>query len=229
VREGTFDAALTSARRGFVRIDFENSFLGRYEDRLELVFEDTQLKKRFMISRPLQVVVGSKAEHEALRPRIPYAPRPRTARDAVTTTVKGVAPPATNAIPYVGALPRALPPAQLLAVLNRSEPAKKQVDHVKRVHLPQELSSSTYARNFKTLLWVEEHKAEYVSCVQHSIMAADIATELTSNGTTCRPWLWRSSIVTISKYPRFASIPALTDLQPWYPWLSGEASQCLSR
>ncbi|KAH6905316.1 RNA helicase [Coprinopsis sp. MPI-PUGE-AT-0042] len=160
VQSGTFDVAITSARPGFVGLTFRNSFIGRYEDRLELVFEDTQLKKRFMISRPLQVVVGNEEEHEALRPKIPYTPRPKTAREVIKTTVKGVAPPATNAIPYVGALPRAMPPAQLLVVLNGSEPIKKQVDHIKRVHLPRDLSSATYARHFKILLWVEEQKAE---------------------------------------------------------------------
>ncbi|KAH6909396.1 hypothetical protein BKA70DRAFT_1221656 [Coprinopsis sp. MPI-PUGE-AT-0042] len=111
-------------------------------------------------ARPGFVVVGNEEEHEALRPKIPYTPRPKTAREVIKTTVKGVAPPATNAIPYVGALPRAMPPAQLLVVLNGSEPIKKQVDHIKRVHLPRDLSSATYARHFKILLWVEEQKAE---------------------------------------------------------------------
>ncbi|KAH6905317.1 RNA helicase [Coprinopsis sp. MPI-PUGE-AT-0042] len=160
VTSATFNIALTSLRPGHVKLTFRNNFIGRYEDRLELVFEDTQLKKRFMISRPLQIVVGNQAEHEALRPKIPYTPRPRTAREPIKKTVKGVRPRAADAIRYVTDLPHAYIPARLLAVLNGSESIKKQVAHIRRVHLPAEVSSSTYARHIKTLLWVEEHKAD---------------------------------------------------------------------
>ncbi|KAH6909397.1 RNA helicase [Coprinopsis sp. MPI-PUGE-AT-0042] len=138
VTSATFNTALTSLRPGHVKLTFRNNFIGRYEDRLELVFEDTQLKKRFMISRPLQIVVGNQAEHEALR----------------------VPPRAADAIRYVADLPHAHIPARLLAVLNGSETIRKQLAHIRRVHLPAEVSSSTYARHIKTLLWVEEHKAD---------------------------------------------------------------------
>jgi helicase MOV-10 len=56
-------------------IGFRQGFLGRYHDRLELIFEDTQLKKRFIITRALKAIVGNKAEHEALQPKVPYVPR----------------------------------------------------------------------------------------------------------------------------------------------------------
>lgn len=117
-----------------------------------------------MISRPLQVVVGNKAEHSALRPKIPYTPRPKTARRrAVEKVIEGVAPAARrNAIPYVRRLPKAETPAQLLEILDGSETLRKQVEDVKSIHLPPDVSTSTYAQHFGTLLWVEEHKTVYV-------------------------------------------------------------------
>ncbi|KAH6909394.1 RNA helicase [Coprinopsis sp. MPI-PUGE-AT-0042] len=161
VKSATINTTLTSAHAGHVDLAFQNNFIGRYEDRLELIFEDIHSKKRFMISRPLQVVVGNKAEHSALLPKIPYTPRPKTARRVVEQVVPGVAPSARrNAIPYVRPLPKAPPPAQLLEILNGSDPVRKQVDDVKSVHLPPDLSSYTYAQHFGTLLWVEEHKTE---------------------------------------------------------------------
>jgi helicase MOV-10 len=176
---------LTSARPGHVNLTFKSTFIGRYEDRLELTFEDTQTKTRFMISRPFKVVVGNKEVHEALRPKTPYTPRLKTARAKVTKVVDGVPPaPRKKRIPYVGHLPEASIPDTLLAILDGPESIRNQVEQIRSAHLPSEFSSSTYAKTFKTLLWVEEHKAKYVSGNPFQVAITDTATEPTWKDTT---------------------------------------------
>lgn len=134
---------------------------GRSEDRLDIVFEDVQLKTRFMIARTLRVVVGSKADHELLKPKSPYVPRKPSARQPVTKVVEGVAPPALSAIPYRDALPRADIPKLLKAALSNGSFAQI-LRQMRQVYLPSTLESATYSRHFKHLLWIEEFRMEYV-------------------------------------------------------------------
>ncbi|KAF8805634.1 hypothetical protein BYT27DRAFT_7296293 [Phlegmacium glaucopus] len=54
---------------------FKQAHIGRYQDRLKVIFEDMQLKKRFIITRALKAIRGNKAEHKELRPKAPYVPR----------------------------------------------------------------------------------------------------------------------------------------------------------
>ena len=81
------------ARETTLTIGFTQSYRGRYEDRAEILFEDTQIGKEFVIVRPLRVIVGSRADHAALRPTAPYVPRRRTNRAPVNEVVPGVVRP----------------------------------------------------------------------------------------------------------------------------------------
>ena len=119
---------------------------------MELLFEDTQLKKQFIISRTLKAIVGNKTNHEALKPKSPYIPRPRTTRQPGKKIVEGVAPPALDAIPYVGRLPRAEITKPLLSILSGSETVAQQISHIRRVFIPPSLNSDTYGCHFKHLL-----------------------------------------------------------------------------
>jgi len=74
-------------------ISFTQSYRGRYHDRAEILFEDTQLGKEFVIVRPLRVIVGSREDYAALRPTAPYVPRRRTNRPPATEVVPGVVGP----------------------------------------------------------------------------------------------------------------------------------------
>lgn len=80
-------------REAQLTIKFSQSYRGRYEDRAEIIFEDTQLEKEFVIVRPLRVIVGSRADHAALRPTAPYVPRRRTNRAPANEVVPGVVSP----------------------------------------------------------------------------------------------------------------------------------------
>ncbi|KAJ7323066.1 P-loop containing nucleoside triphosphate hydrolase protein [Mycena albidolilacea] len=132
---------------------------GRAEDRLEILFEDLQLRKRFIIARILRVIVGNRSDHETLRPVAPYKPRKRTARQPETDVVEGIHPPSLKAVPYVVALPKALIPANLASALSTGS-TKSIVDKIRSLFLPSVLDSDTYARHFKTLVWSEEFRME---------------------------------------------------------------------
>lgn len=156
-------ASLVVAHRTFISLEigFRQSHIGRYEDRLEIVLEDVSLKKQFIIAKPLRAIVGNSADHELLKPKAPFVPRPRTKRQEETDVVEGVPPTALNAVPYLGRLPRAVMPGPLFTDLS-SGSFSDILGRVRRVYLPGALDSNTYGRYFKHLLWIEEFRMESV-------------------------------------------------------------------
>ncbi|KAJ7636873.1 P-loop containing nucleoside triphosphate hydrolase protein [Roridomyces roridus] len=148
-----------NATHSFI-VKFRQDYNGRVEDRLEILFEDLQLRKRFIIARTLHVVVGNRADHEAMRPIAPYVPRKRNAAQPELDVVEGVAPPSLKAIPYVGKLPKAPIPAGLAATLSFNGPTASIIGDLRPQYLPYVLDSKTYARHFKHLLWIEEYRME---------------------------------------------------------------------
>ncbi|KAF8341944.1 RNA helicase [Amanita rubescens] len=161
-----FEITLEGANRNIttitpitVQVTFKQKHIGRYEDRIEMLFEDIQLDQRFIISKPLSAIVGSKADHEALKPIAPYTVQPRTTREPELKIVEGVQPPSTQAVPYIGRLPLALIPSHLLSTLS-SGTTGEIIARIRRAYLPREFNSETYARLFKHLLWIEEYRSE---------------------------------------------------------------------
>ena len=158
----TIPRNIVSGRPITVRVTFKQNHIGRYEDRLEVVFEDIQLKKRFTISRAVSAIVGNKVDHEALEPKEPYIPNIRADRSPVTNVIEGVAPAAMTAIRYIGRLPDAKIPKALLSVLLGPEGVRQRILHIQSVFLPSNVDGDTYGRLFKQLLWIEEFKMEYI-------------------------------------------------------------------
>jgi len=158
---GQTGRTIISGRPVALRVTFCQNYAGRCQDRIELLFEDKQLQTRFLITRPLLGVVGDKADYELLKPTAPYVPRNKSKRQSETKVVEGVMPPSLNAIPYVGKLPHAPIPPQLISTLSTGS-AAHILSRVKTVFLPPTFDSQSYARHFKYLLWIEEHRAEHV-------------------------------------------------------------------
>ncbi|KAF8632166.1 hypothetical protein AX17_004907 [Amanita inopinata Kibby_2008] len=140
-------------------VTLNQQHIGRYEDRLEMTFQDLVLKKQFLISRPVRAIVGNKADHEMLKAKTPYVPRQRTTRRIETRVVDGVAPPSLKMIPYVGKLPKAEIPRQLLETLSGGT-TKEVIDRIRRIYLPTTLDSDSFGRHFRHLLWIEEVRTE---------------------------------------------------------------------
>ncbi|PBK87850.1 P-loop containing nucleoside triphosphate hydrolase protein [Armillaria gallica] len=133
------------------------TFPGRGDDRLELVFEDLQLHTQFIICRPLHVIVGNAAAHKALQPAMPYIPRKRTKRHPETAVVKGVKPPALGVIPFIVELPKADIPKSLLATLSAGSVAEI-TQRLREVFLPPNIEGTAYGKYYKHLIWTEEFK-----------------------------------------------------------------------
>lgn len=143
-------------------MEFKQAFIGRYEDRVEFVFENTQVKQYFIISRMLRAIVGNAGEHETLAPKAPYVPRVRSTRNPIRKVVEGVKPPASNAIPYIGKLPKAAIPSGLASVLSSPEGTAKIIPEIRKRFMPAILNPKSYGPHFKLLLWAEQHQAECV-------------------------------------------------------------------
>ncbi|TEB29939.1 hypothetical protein FA13DRAFT_602788 [Coprinellus micaceus] len=67
---------ITPSTPAFVQFKFTQRSTGRYEDQIELGFEDTSLHVRFVITRRLQVIVGNQADHKSLKPTSPCVDPP---------------------------------------------------------------------------------------------------------------------------------------------------------
>ena len=150
------------------QITFRSPHSGRFEDRVEILFEDQALSQRFVIVRPIKGIVGNNADHELLRPTAPYVPRKRTNRTPETNVLPGPPPPALEAIKYVVKLGKAEIPKQLATALSSGSNADI-IGRVRRMFLPEIWDVSSYGRHFKHLIWVEEHRMEWVVSISRMI------------------------------------------------------------
>ena len=126
-------------------IRFKQPYVGRYRDRLELLFGDEQLKKKFIITRSLNAIVGNKDEHEALQPKTPYYLRSMSKRSLILKIVEGIKPPAISGIPYIGSLPFADIPTHLEKTLSSKDSEAKLTARVKSVYFSQVFNGKTYS------------------------------------------------------------------------------------
>jgi helicase MOV-10 len=140
-------------------------FNGRSSDILRLLFIDNNSKQKFIITRELRIIVGSKADHENLKASVPYQPVKRGVQHApVKEVVEGIKPSSFFSIPYRTHLPYAEMPKDLASDLGDSTlQTQDLIQRVKNKHLPSTFNQETYGAyfgHFKTLLWVEEKRQE---------------------------------------------------------------------
>jgi helicase MOV-10 len=105
----------------------------------------------------LLCTVGNREDYEAIKPSAPYKPRNKKARGAVGTIDKGIKPRAIADITWVVKLKEYDVPKGLERVLNMDD--RKARTKSVRDYMPHEFTCETYARQFHTLLHMEEHKA----------------------------------------------------------------------
>jgi helicase MOV-10 len=153
------DNTLAYGRRVIGRVRLKQSYNGRHQDRVEIIFEDEKLGQQFAIVRSIRATVGSKEDHELLRPTAPFVPRKRTAREPETEILEGVAPPTLKAIKYVVKLGKSEIPKNLSDVLSTGS-TSDVVGRVRRMFLPPAWDNTTYGRHFKHLIWIEEYRME---------------------------------------------------------------------
>jgi len=144
-----------------IALHFHSSDRGRFQDRLELSFYDSANSKRFAITRTLLCTVGNREDYEAIKPSAPYKPKHKKAREVVGSIDEGPKPPAIADIKWEVELKLYNVPNELDRVLNMSD-WKAKIKSI-RDYMPREFICETYARQFHTLLHIEEHKAAYVT------------------------------------------------------------------
>lgn len=136
---------------------FSSTDRGRFQDRLELTFYDSAHTKRFAVTRRLSAIVGNKEDYEAIKPTAPYVPKHKKVREQVGSIDEGPKPPAIASIVWAVKLG--------LYNINKNLERYLEMDDRKerlkciRSMLPREITCETYARQFHTLLHIEEHKA----------------------------------------------------------------------
>ncbi|KIY47324.1 P-loop containing nucleoside triphosphate hydrolase protein [Fistulina hepatica ATCC 64428] len=139
-------------------VAFYQKFVGTYHDRLEITFEDRQLRKRFVIVRVARAVIGDQHDHDQFGAKSIYVPRKRVTREPETEVIPGPPMPSfDSAIKYVVPLPMANIPSSLENVLVRDSQAEI-LRRLRETFLPRSLNTSTYAQHFRYLLWIEEYK-----------------------------------------------------------------------
>ncbi|KAG6811022.1 hypothetical protein H0H92_009325 [Tricholoma furcatifolium] len=165
ISRSSFRVSISGSRRTLSNspiafdIFLQQKYAGRCQDRIELVFEDVQLKMQFIIVRQVEGIVGDKEGHHIFSPVAPYVPRQRTTRQPELEVVEGVAPPAMKAVPYVVPLPQAFIPTALADTLSTGSD-KARMSRIRSVFLPQKFDVAGYDRHFKHLLWIEEYQME---------------------------------------------------------------------
>ena len=137
---------------------------GRFNDRVELVFKDSTLRKRFCITRPLLAAVGVSSDYEILRAAAPYVRPKRKRFEPISEVVPGVPPESIVKFKWAVNSPQYKIPRDLARVLNGGS-TSEVVQRIRELYFPEGLTSVTYSRFFGRLLWIEEERARFVYSV----------------------------------------------------------------
>jgi helicase MOV-10 len=149
---------------------------GQFADRLEISFENTTLRQRFVIARHIKAIVGNRAEYELLRPRAPYVAQHRAPREPESDVVAGPPPPATSTVAWVVKLTKAPIPTTLAAILS-SGSVRDNLEELRRTVLPAVLDCDTYGSYWKTVIWIEEQRMECV-CFCLRLRTAEFSAQI---------------------------------------------------
>ena len=140
-----------------ILLTFCSSDRGRFQDRIELTFYDPAHAKRFAITRRISAIVGNKEDYEAIKPTAPYVPKHKKVREKVGSVDEGPMPPAIAGIAWAVKLGLYDIDKNLGRYLDMDD-WKERMKCIRSM-LPREVTCETYARQFHTLLHIEEHKA----------------------------------------------------------------------
>ncbi|KAK7052594.1 RNA helicase [Favolaschia claudopus] len=138
-----------------------SEFDGEYKDVLELVFLNRSTRQRFLITRRVFAVVGSKDDHEQLKPKTPYQRRRRAPFQFNGPIVPSLRPPTWGPIKWTSRLlPFDPPPALIQAAFGESDSQRKRsgILHGVKQFVPSAFNLNTYAQHFQTMLYIEEEQ-----------------------------------------------------------------------
>jgi hypothetical protein len=173
---------LPPERPRIILIQFLASYPGRYEDRLQLSFFDPESKQRFLITRPLLAVVGSKNDHDLLQPKAPYVRKKRTYVPITTEINFTLRPPSWSPIKWRGWLPRYDVPQEISSIISTGSESRNRNKMIAAIRslLPTAFQLKTYGKFFSVLLHVEEEEQKWVAYIASVLV-------LTLTGTKTQP------------------------------------------
>ncbi|KZT24162.1 P-loop containing nucleoside triphosphate hydrolase protein [Neolentinus lepideus HHB14362 ss-1] len=135
-------------------VQFHATHEGRFSDILELNFWDVIRQKAFVITRRLHVIVGSKDDHELLKPKTPYVrPEISTTLSPDVTPIPACRPPTWTRMGWSSRLHDFPIPPWLTGLALTTDGTKA----VKKI-MPSSLDMATYGNWFQILMWVDEEK-----------------------------------------------------------------------
>ncbi|KAG8917571.1 hypothetical protein FRC00_013438, partial [Tulasnella sp. 408] len=146
LRESKLNTAIKIGAGGKfgLKVDFDpKGNRGHYDDRLELIFEDTAAHTRFFIVRPLHAIVAVQADLDLLAPTAPYQkPKPRP-KETETAVIEGPRPPQLAKISWVKPLWDEDVPT-FLKVLVEDGTVGEKIRALQAEMLPAEVNAKTY-------------------------------------------------------------------------------------
>ncbi|KAF7323583.1 RNA helicase [Mycena kentingensis (nom. inval.)] len=149
---------VTHVRARTICVRFDPTIEGDFRDVLELVFLNVNTRERFLITRKVLGVAGSKDDHELLKPKSAYSRRPRAIPVAFSgPIVKSLRPPTWGPNTWKSKLLAYEPPADLVQVAF-GEPRGRDLVRAAQRFLPPVFNATTYARHFQTLLFIEDYQ-----------------------------------------------------------------------
>jgi helicase MOV-10 len=165
----SFEVELVGTKRKVGRkprsllVRFFPAHAGRYQDVLELVFYDVKRMKCFKIIRKLFATVGSKEDHEDLKPIRPYARRKFIPLPLDGLIIRGVRPPTWTPTKWTTRLPPfKAPPALIKAAFSPGASASA----IKRF-LPASFNANSYGKYFEVLIHIETEQNRLVFTGTH--------------------------------------------------------------
>lgn len=135
-----------------VRVLFQPTYEGRFEDTLNFVFLDHRTQSEFIISRALRGIAGSPHDYERLRNTRPYAPAPQAPREPPRVFIPLV--PIWTSTHWENRLQTYDLPQEVLAAIP-SHDYEAEAEKLVAELLPS-FGIETYAKFFHTLLHIEE-------------------------------------------------------------------------
>lgn len=135
-----------------------NGNRGRFQDRLELIFQDVTAQKKFAIVKTLTTIVGDAADYELLKPIAPYVPKVRRQREVIKELVEGEPPIAISHTKWAVKLHEYEPPKALKTILDMPDRDGK-LKLLRAGFIPRSFVAQTHSRLFHILLYIEEHQS----------------------------------------------------------------------
>ncbi|KAH9948060.1 P-loop containing nucleoside triphosphate hydrolase protein [Amylocystis lapponica] len=152
------DHGLVYGQDILVNVIFRHPYRGRYEGRLELVFQNS-FNRRFLIVRRVHAIVGNAADHQ-LRPKVRYTGHNRVPWKSGRKLVSGERPQAIDAVPWREKLPLVPIPVHIEKALKTTATVAKITQNIRGRVLPATFHATTHSLHFKSLLWIEEYRME---------------------------------------------------------------------